>query len=116
MNIKDWLFSSAGAAYLLQEYVAKQRSSYELAKEKLTYPNMIRRALIHHRLELRTTGEASKVALKNGRRAHPTKGKNHDEEVKARISRGVRVARTGKSAGDDGPGLERLRPFTIDEE
>jgi len=95
MSVKDWLMGPAGAAYLTQEYVLGNRSTYELAQEKGTYPNMVRRALVHHGLERRTRSEAQKQALKKGRHPHPTKGRPREVEVRERIRKGVQeYART----------------------
>ncbi len=98
MSIKEWLMSAAGAAYLTQEYVIGLRSTYDLAKEKSTYPNMIRRALIHHSLQRRTKEDAQKQALKFGRHPHPTKGKPRPAETREQISKGMKHAKQKDAA------------------
>ena len=87
--------SAAGAAYLTVEYVTKKRSIYDLANEKGTYPNMIRRALVRHGLGRRSKSEAQKEALKDGRHPHPTKGKARSQEERDRIRKGVKNAKQG---------------------
>ena len=67
-------------------YKSKNLSTYELAEKFETYPNKIRRILKKHGVELRTQSQAQSNALKNGRSAHPTKGKNLSEETKTKIS------------------------------
>lgn len=103
MSIKDWLFSPAGAAWLMQEYVFGNRSSYELAAEKATYQKLIVRALAYHSLDRRSKSAAQSNALKTGRHAHPTKGKLHSDETKKKISKGVKKDGKKEIASGDIP-------------
>lgn len=61
--------------YLLEEYVNKKRSTHEIAAEKGTYPNRVRRALQKHGIPVRDRSEAQTVAIGSGRNQHPTRGK-----------------------------------------
>lgn len=97
MSVKEWLMSRAGAEWLTREYVLSNRSTYELAQEKGTYPNMIRRALMQHALQRRTRSEAQRIALKAGRHTHPTQGKRRSQEVRERISKGALHAKSQRS-------------------
>lgn len=88
--MKDcFLSSEQGREYLLQEYVSKERSTYEIAEEQKTYPNFIRRMLKFHKIKLRNKSEAQKKALKTGRHTHPTKGKERSPKEKLNISEGM---------------------------
>jgi hypothetical protein len=87
--MRDFLFTPAGKVYLQEEYVEKERSTYDIADERRTYANLVRRALVFHRLKLRDKPNAQKAALKKGRHPHPTKGRTRSEEERARISEGV---------------------------
>ena len=84
--MKNWLFNKQGMAYLLEEYLNKQRSTYEIAKDQNTYPNLVRRALLSHGIKLRDKGTAQSIALESGRHAHPTKGRERTENEKRAIS------------------------------
>jgi very-short-patch-repair endonuclease len=75
--------------YLHQEYTVKERSIGDIAVEHNTYPNKIRRELIHYGEPLRDKSEAQSAALKSGRHCHPTKGRERPEEVKGRIGKNV---------------------------
>jgi hypothetical protein len=75
--------------YYDEEYVRKQRSTHDIAKEHSTYPNKIRRELKQYGYELRDRGEAQAAALKNGRHKHPTRGTHLAEDVKEKISKTV---------------------------
>jgi very-short-patch-repair endonuclease len=87
---EDFLFSPRGRDWLIEYYVHKRQSTYELADVQGTYPNRIRRALLHHDIPLRDRSDALRAALKSGRHAHPTKGKRREGDVKHKI--GVAVA------------------------
>lgn len=90
--MKDFLFSDAGKAYLQQEYVASKRSMGDVATERGTYPNMVRRALIFHKLKARSHSDAQKAALESGRHRHPTQGRKRSDEEKEAIGRSVAAA------------------------
>lgn len=87
--MKDWLFSEPGRQYLLAEYVTAERSTYSIADEKQTYANLVRRALLHHGIPLRSKADAQRAALKSGRHASPTAGRARTDEEKDHISAGV---------------------------
>lgn len=74
--------------WLEKEYVEKQRSFQEIAEECHTYPNAIRRRAIKFGIKPRDRSAAQAIALKEGRHAHPTKGKKRSEEDKIAISEG----------------------------
>ncbi len=80
------LTSEQGKAYLQEEYVNKNRSTYDIAKELNTYPNKVRRALIEHEIDLRDKSTAQKEALKSGRHSHPTEGTKRKQVTKNKIS------------------------------
>lgn len=65
--------------YYNEEYVKKERSTYDIADETGTYANKIRRELRHYGYELRNRSEAQTAALKYGRHPHPKKGKVNAE-------------------------------------
>jgi hypothetical protein len=87
--MKDWLFGAAGREYLLAEYVTAERSTYAIADEKGTYANLVRRALLRHGIPLRDKSAAQRAAVKSGRHASPTAGRERTDEEKANISAGV---------------------------
>jgi hypothetical protein len=93
--MKHYLFSERGKNYLLSEYVEKERSTYDIAAENLTYANLVRRALVHHGLYRRDKSQAQKAALKAGRHDHPTQGRSRTPEERQRIGEGVSRARRG---------------------
>lgn len=90
--MNDWLFTAAGKVYLMREYVKQERSTYAIAKERCTYANMVRRALVHHHIALRNRSEAQEKALKHGRATHPTKGSRRPQETRDRIGEGVSLS------------------------
>ena len=67
-------------------YLNRQWSTYQIAENLNTYPNKIRRLLKKHGVELRSKGEAQKIALEEGRTEHPTKGKVMKASTKLKIS------------------------------
>lgn len=64
----------------------KTRSFADMAEELGTYTNAVRRKAIKLGVEPRKQSAAQKLALKEGRREHPTKGKKRSEKVKIAIS------------------------------
>lgn len=73
--MKSFLFTAEGKVFLHQKYVIEKLSTYAIAKERGTYANEIRRALIFHGIPLRDKSEAQAEALESGRHKHPTKGR-----------------------------------------
>ena len=82
-------FSQKQKHFLIDQYVNKERSTYEIAQELNTYPNKVRRALKALGIELRNKSEAQTVAIASGRHEHPTKGKVRTESEKIAISDGM---------------------------
>lgn len=80
--------------YYQVEYVDKQRSIHDIAKEHKTYPNKIRREILDSGYVLRDKSEAQKAALKSGRHKHPTKGKERPLETRLKIAASVTEARS----------------------
>lgn len=72
--------------YYQKEYVEKERSIHDLAREHKTYPNKIRREILECGYALRDKSAAQKAALKSGRHKHPTKGRKRPLEVRLKIS------------------------------
>jgi hypothetical protein len=58
-------------AYLHQEYVVEQKSTYTIAKQVNSYAQMIRRELIHYGIPLRDHSSAQVAALKTGSSINP---------------------------------------------
>lgn len=67
-------------------YEMEQKSIKQIAEELGTYPNKIRRVLIKSNVKIRDRGESTSVAIKSGRKKHPTEGKKRDETTKIKIS------------------------------
>ena len=82
-------FISKYKEYIIEEYVDKKRSTYEIAQELKTYPNKIRRALNTLGVSLRDKSAAQTVAIESGRHEHPTRGKSRTESEKVAISNGM---------------------------
>jgi len=80
MRVRHFLFTQEGKKFLHEQYILKERSTYEIAEQLEVYPNMVRRALQSHKFPIRSKSEAQSVALKTGRHKHPTKGKNGKKE------------------------------------
>jgi very-short-patch-repair endonuclease len=75
--------------YLWDEYVIKERSTYDIATECSTYPNKVLRALKKFGIPRRDKSKAQAIAIKTGRHQHPTEGKPRSEDVKIKISEAV---------------------------
>lgn len=71
---------------IIQLYQEENFSTHQLAEKFNTYPNKIRRILKKHGVQLRSKGEAQKIALEEGRTLHPTKGKEMKASTKLKIS------------------------------
>lgn len=84
--------SEKGKVYLLEQYEKAQLSTYIVAKALGTYANCVRRALIHHKIELRDKSEAQRASLESGRHEHPTQGRPRTEDEKVAIGEGVVAA------------------------
>ncbi len=79
MANKNFLFSEEGRVYLEENYVELERSTYQIAEERGTYPNMVGRALKHHGYPLRDKKNAQSAAIKNGRHPAPNPKKEPPE-------------------------------------
>ena len=73
---------------VIKLYKEKKLSTYQIAEKYETYPGKIRKILIDNKVQLRSRSKARKNALDNGTAEHPTKGKEHSEETKKKISLG----------------------------
>lgn len=80
------MYTEEGKAYLAEEFSNKGRSTYEIAEQQNTYPNMVKRALIFHGIERRSKSQSQKIALEHGRAEHPTKGKQRSQNTRNKIS------------------------------
>lgn len=75
---------SLNEVQILDDY-SRGFSPQEIATKFGTYANKIRRILKKH-VNLRSRGEANSIALRRGRKTHPTKGKKLSAEHKEKIS------------------------------
>ena len=82
-------FSQKHKEFLVDQYVNKKKSTYEIAQELDTYPNKVRRALKTLGIDLRDKSAAQAQAIASGRHEHPTKGKIRTESEKIAISNGM---------------------------
>ena len=87
---KHFLYSGEGKKYLEDNYINGDQSTYEIADKWKTYPNFIKRTLLHHNLKLKTKSECQKIALQKGRKVHPTKDKKMPILTKIKISSSLR--------------------------
>lgn len=75
---------------ILKDLYENQNKSFrDIADQLGTYSNKIRRDAIKLKIKIKDKSEAQKNALKSGRHAHPTKGKQRDENTKSKIGMGV---------------------------
>jgi very-short-patch-repair endonuclease len=81
-------FARKNADLLVDMYVNRNMSTYQIAEAFNTYANKIRLALKFLGVELRDYKNAQKMALDSGRAEHPTKGKTLTEEHKKNVGRG----------------------------
>lgn len=79
------LMQPSGKRFLQSQYVEAGRSSYDLARELGTYPNLIIRALRWHGLPVRTRSEAMKTGLQKGHFLPARQGLAHTEQTRKRI-------------------------------
>lgn len=82
--------SDFDVAKIIKLYTKDLKSSYEIAEECSTYPNMIVRTLKKYGIKLRSRGEAQTVALNSGKSSHPTLGTKRSEATKLKISKKTR--------------------------
>jgi len=75
---------------IVDMYVNKKMSTYEIAKELNTYPNKIRRVLIKQNIVLNDKSTAQKNAIKKGVSTIPTKGRKRSKEEKLKISNSLK--------------------------
>ncbi len=99
--MKEYMFSAEGREFLEREYVRAERSTYDIADELGTYPNMIRRALLHHGIAARDKPEAQEAALRYKRAKHPTGGRKRSEPEREKISKTKRETRDAERRGPD---------------
>lgn len=94
-NISKMADNTVKTADMLDEKVLRillydhNKSPSQIAAEYNTYSNKIRRLAKSYNIKLRSRAEASKNALKNGAKTHPTKGKNHSPLAKHRIGKSI---------------------------
>lgn len=74
--------------YIIKEYDSG-KSTHEIAITLSTYPNKINRILKKYGRKIRDRSEAQKIALDQGKREHPTKGRKRSEEEKNKISKSI---------------------------
>lgn len=77
--------------YVIEKY-KEGFSCQEIAEQLNTYAKKVERALKKNGVQIRNKSNAMKLAIKNGRSEHPTKGKKRNEESKLAISKGVEQA------------------------
>ncbi len=73
---------------ILKRYFDDEASLKVVADEFSTYVNCIRRAILGWGYTLRNRSQAQTAALSSGRHDHPTKGKQHSQQTKIKISEG----------------------------
>lgn len=78
--------------FLEQEYITKQKSIGQIAKEVKVGPSVIRRHLIYFAIPIRSASEAQALAESSGRRKNPTKGRKRRQDEIANLARGVSQA------------------------
>jgi|TARA_R100000808_G_scaffold2804_3_gene10510 very-short-patch-repair endonuclease len=87
--MKSNLSSEETTNFLIEQYINKGKSTYEIAEQLNTYPNKVRRLLVKAGVELRNKSTAQSNAITTGRHKHPTKGTTRSEEDKIKISDGM---------------------------
>jgi very-short-patch-repair endonuclease len=75
--------------FIVDEYVEKNKSTYEISESLGTYPNKVRRTLVKLGVKLRDKSKAQSTAIKSGRHKHPTQGTERSESDKLKISEGM---------------------------
>ena len=72
---------------IIYQYYTECKSIREIAKDNQTYPNKIARALKDAGQELRSKGEAAKLAVDSGKIKPPMLGKKRSQDEKNNISK-----------------------------
>lgn len=72
-----------------QLYIDKNMSFADIATQYGTYPNKVRRDAVKFGVSIRDKSQAQKNALTTGKHKHPTKGKQREDSVKAKIGRSI---------------------------
>tara|TARA_R110002051_G_scaffold284668_1_gene346844 strand:+ start:666 stop:1448 length:783 start_codon:yes stop_codon:yes gene_type:complete len=80
---------SSQEEFIVEEYVKKNKSTYEISESLGTYPNKVRRTLVKLGVKLRDKSKAQSTAIQSGRHKHPTKGTERSESDKIKISEGM---------------------------
>jgi hypothetical protein len=93
VNLKNFLYSPQGKAYLDDKYNGAEKSVREIADELGTHAMAVVRAMDAHGLARRDRAEAQKTALQKGRAEPPTRGPR-TEATRQAIAAGVRRAWT----------------------
>ncbi len=75
--------------YLVENYVERGKSTYQIAEENNTYSNRVNRDLAHYGIPLRSKSECQRNALETKRTKHPTEGTTRPESVKNKIGKTV---------------------------
>jgi len=73
-------------------YVNRGKSTYEIADMFNTYPNKVRRILLKNKVQLKSKSEAQKNALDRGNAKIPTKGRRRSKEERLKISKSQKLA------------------------
>jgi hypothetical protein len=92
-DLKNFLYSPQGKAYLDEKYNRDEKSVREIADLLGTHAMAIVRAMDSHGLARRDRAEAQKTALQKGRAEPPTRGPRTEASKRA-IAAGVRRAWT----------------------
>ena len=95
------------AKLLQQLYVQELASFPEIADLTDTYAQKIRRDAKRLGIKARSRSEAQSIAIKQGRHAHPMKGRSHSEESKIQISE--TAAQSWESKSDEEKELHKER-------
>jgi very-short-patch-repair endonuclease len=98
MTKYDKLSDSEKKRIITTEYEKNNKSFQQIAEDYNTYANKIRRDAIKFSINIRNKSDAQKNALNNGTHQHPTKGKQRDDVVKAKI--GLSVMNNWESLSD----------------
>lgn len=85
-------------SYVIEQY-ENNKSTCAIAKELSTYPKKIERILKKNGYALRSRSEAQSLAIKSGRKEHPTKGKKRTKQEKEKIS--IAKERSWKNISDE---------------
>ena len=94
---QDLVSAKLTPAFIQSEYVEKQRSFEDIAKELGSNSNRVRRYAKKIGAKIRNHSEAQAAALSTGKVQHPTAGKKLSHETKEKISRTVEKSWAGIS-------------------